>query len=91
MKENRGDDATIVVIGNKLDLGEERKVEKDTAVEKFRDMGIKYYEMSAKTGENVEKMFQELCGDLMNIASDSSLPPLEIQQSKVVTNVPLEK
>lgn len=78
-----------MVIGNKLDLKPDRKVDHDTANQKFADMGIKYSEVSAKSGENVEKMFQELCADLLNLSSDTSLPPLEIQQSKLVTNVNL--
>lgn len=36
-------------------------------------------------------MFQELCADLMDLHSETSLPPLEIQQSKVVTNVAMER
>lgn len=43
VKENRGDDAAVVVIGNKLDLKDERKVTHDVAAQKFRDIGVKYY------------------------------------------------
>ncbi len=50
IKEHRGDDAIIVGIGNKLDLKDERKVDHDVAEQKFKELGIKFYELSAKTG-----------------------------------------
>lgn len=42
-----------MIIGNKLDLKPDRKVDHDTANRKFADMGIKYSEVSAKSGDNV--------------------------------------
>jgi|JI10StandDraft_1071094.scaffolds.fasta_scaffold4972020_1 hypothetical protein len=40
----------IVIIGNKLDLVNERLVKYETANEKFKGLGLKYYELSAKSG-----------------------------------------
>jgi Ras-related protein Rab-6A len=53
IKEHREEKAVIVAVGNKLDLKEERKVNHDSAKAKFADLGILYFEVSAKTGENV--------------------------------------
>lgn len=50
IKENRGEDALIFVIGNKLDLNEERVIDYDAAHEKFKEFGVEYVEVSAKTG-----------------------------------------
>lgn len=43
----------IVVVGNKIDSKEDRKINYDTAHEKFKGLDVKYYEVSAKTGENI--------------------------------------
>jgi Ras-related protein Rab-6A len=53
VKENSGEDVMMVVVGNKLDLIEERKVSYEVAKEKVQELGAKYFEGSAKTGENI--------------------------------------
>jgi small GTP-binding protein len=45
---------TILLVGNKCDLVDEREVSTEEAVEYARDRGLAYMETSAKTGENVE-------------------------------------
>ena len=52
----------ILLIGNKLDLIEERgrQVETDRAANYAKEQELFYLETSAKTGENVEKAFYEL-------------------------------
>ena len=50
-----------VLIGNKVDLEEEhRQVPKYKGEELAKHYGIPFFETSAKTGENVEEMFQAL-------------------------------
>ena len=50
-----------VLIGNKVDLEEEhRQVSKEKGEELAKRYGIPFFETSAKTGENVEEMFQAL-------------------------------
>lgn len=54
-------DAKIKVIGNKIDL-----VAKQSLVDLLASKSIKYdFLTSAKSGENVNKMFQELAEDLL--------------------------
>jgi putative ribosome biogenesis GTPase RsgA len=43
----------LIVVGNKLDLKEEKKVSDEAIREKFTELGIKHFEVSAKTGENI--------------------------------------
>ncbi|MFX1517530.1 MAG: Rab family GTPase [Promethearchaeota archaeon] len=62
--------SSVIVLGNKMDLKDEIKVSSDTVlqyissnlVNKFTnvDNQIKYYQTSAKTGENVEQAFSIL-------------------------------
>jgi hypothetical protein len=47
--------------------------------------------VSAKTGENVMGMFQAICSKLLEIKNDDTVPNIEVMQSKLVTNVSVEK
>ena len=47
----------IIIIGNKVDLVDQRVVETDEAVELAHTLGCTYFETSAKTGENVAAAF----------------------------------
>ena len=49
-----------VLIGNKADLEEHRQVPREKGEELAKRYGIPFFETSAKTGENVEEMFQAL-------------------------------
>lgn len=61
IKTERKDYIPILLVGNKIDLEEEREVSKEQ-IEKFKD----HYdisssiEVSLKTGENIEEMFMKL-------------------------------
>ena len=63
IRENSEDSIPIVLIGNKLDLEEERRINKEQGEEfakKYCDGGIKFYETSCKTGENVCEAINDL-------------------------------
>ena len=51
-------DLPIIIIGNKIDL-EEREVQFKEAEKFWKEQGYQYFETSAKTGENVDKIFEE--------------------------------
>jgi len=50
----------IVLAGNKLDLGKDRTVAKETAQEFAREHECPLIEVSSKTGENVDELFTKL-------------------------------
>merc|ERR1711976_84110 len=53
VKEERGDDAIIMLVGNKIDLNDEkRKVSIDEGKKKAEELAISFVETSAKTGNN---------------------------------------
>ena len=60
----------IVLVGNKKDLTEERQVPVERANLFASSRNIPYLEVSAKTGENIEEMFQLITEKLL-----PSLPP----------------
>lgn len=50
----------ITLVGNKLDLKEERQVSEDSARAFANELGLLYFEVSAKTGENVQELFKQI-------------------------------
>jgi Ras-related protein Rab-6A len=50
----RGEEALIMIVGNKQDLDSERNVESELANSKINELGLTYMEVSAKTGHNIK-------------------------------------
>ena len=49
-----------MIAGNKADLSNSKAVEDDTAVSYARGVGSKFFPTSAKSGNNVNELFEEL-------------------------------
>jgi small GTP-binding protein len=60
LRTARGDSITIVVAGNKHDLTAGRQVTLDALGSLSHQIGAEVFETSAKTGENIEFMFNSL-------------------------------
>lgn len=57
----------IALIGNKLDLEEQRTVSKEKGIEVRKNNNLSsFMEISAETGENVEKMFELIGESILN-------------------------
>jgi small GTP-binding protein len=54
----------MVLVGNKTDLNERRVVSTDEGKELADKLGISFYETSAKTGKNVDKVFEESLNEI---------------------------
>ncbi|GAB4328852.1 MAG: Rab family GTPase [Promethearchaeota archaeon] len=52
--------APAILVGNKIDLRDQRKIIVPMAENLAKQLGIDYYETSALTGENVDKIFMTL-------------------------------
>lgn len=78
-QKNANADALLYLAGNKLDLMDQRDVPFDTAFAFSQNRHMKYFEVSAKTGEGVELLFTELAKQLgpPNDCSSSSIQPKE--------------
>ena len=60
VREVRGEEALIMICGNKCDLDAERCVDNALAASKINELGLTYMEVSAKTGHNIKEFFREL-------------------------------
>jgi len=66
VKDNAGD-IPILLVGNKLDLKEQREVSKEQIEKIKNEYNIaSALEISVKTGENVEKLFSDLANLILN-------------------------
>ena len=55
IKEEISDKVSIVLIGNKIDNVNERKITKDQGDKLAGEIGVKFFETSAKTGEGINE------------------------------------
>ncbi len=49
----------MVLVGNKSDLNDQRKVSLEEGQQMARNNNLMFFETSAKSGENVDKIFEE--------------------------------
>jgi len=54
----------LVLVGNKIDIEDQREVDKIEAEQFAKKIGAFYWEASAKTGFNVEEIFTDICSKL---------------------------
>ena len=55
----------IYLVANKIDLIEEVKVSEKEAIDFATEKGIKYFKVSAKTGEGVNELFEDIANSLI--------------------------
>jgi small GTP-binding protein len=61
IKETVGVEAIqLIIIANKCDLENERVISQDLIKEKAEELGIEYFETSAKTGKNIDEAFDSI-------------------------------
>ena len=55
----------LIIIGNKIDMEESREINKENAEKFATENNYKYFETSAKTGENVDEAIKELVNQVL--------------------------
>jgi Ras-related protein Rab-6A len=65
------ENTTLVLCGNKIDL-ENRNVKKEEGEELAKKENISFFEVSAKTDENIKNMFYNVVADLPTFAENST-------------------
>ena len=87
-KNTNSDSVCKILIGNKSDLSSKRAVSFEEASEYAKKHGMKYIEVSAKTGENVVEAFLSLCTDTLHSAISTHKKP---EKKEVATLSPIGK
>ncbi|KAF0989757.1 hypothetical protein HZS_2768 [Henneguya salminicola] len=73
VKDNRGKDAVIVLVGNKCDLNDKRQVSIEDGQKKAENLSIHFIETSAKTATNVKELFIKVSKSLPGIDNHQNL------------------
>ncbi|KAI9313570.1 ras-related protein rab-6A-like protein [Dichotomocladium elegans] len=60
VRAERGTDVIIVLVGNKTDLNDKRRVSVEEGEQKAKDYNIMFIETSAKVGYNVKALFRKI-------------------------------
>ena len=75
IKENKGDDIKLAIVGNKMDLEDKRMISKGDGLTFADEHKSIFMEISAKTGENIELLFHNIITPIID--AKVSLPPKE--------------
>uniref|UniRef100_A0A6T8NH99 Uncharacterized protein n=1 Tax=Hemiselmis andersenii TaxID=464988 RepID=A0A6T8NH99_HEMAN len=74
VRQERGDDVILALVGNKTDLAEKRRVSREEGEEKASKFGVLYVETSAKAGLNVKTLFRQLAQQLPGMDQGGGAP-----------------
>ena len=79
IRDSADKDVILILAGNKNDC-EDRKVDKSEAEELANEFDIKYFDCSAKTGENINKAFEELIETMVKTVDKSKVSSAKLTQ-----------
>ncbi|ORZ30071.1 ras-related protein rab-6A-like protein [Catenaria anguillulae PL171] len=74
VRNERGNDVIIVLVGNKTDLNDKRQVTTEEGEAKAQELGVMFMETSAKLGQNVKPLFRKIAQALPGMDSQSDNP-----------------
>ena len=66
-RQIRGEDISIIIVGNKIDLAEKRQVATEDGQALADELGLTFTETSAKVGINVKQLFKDLASTLPGV------------------------
>lgn len=75
VRNERGNDVIIVIVGNKTDLSDRRQVSVEEGEDKAVKESIMFIESSAKAGFNIKQLFRKLATALPGMESAQAQPP----------------
>jgi Ras-related protein Rab-6A len=75
VRNERGNDVIIVLVGNKTDLSDKRQVSVEEGEDRSTKEGIMFIESSAKAGFNIKALFRKLANALPGMESAQTSQP----------------
>ena len=72
IEEEKGKDFPMILIGNKMDLENEREIKKEEAEELAEKYGMEFFEISNKEGINIEKAGLSIVNKILEKRQDDS-------------------
>ena len=82
---------TIILIGNKSDLEENRQVSKEQGEEKAKSFGCAFLETSALSGDNIDKAFNMMVKEIFEKFSNDSAEDSELESGFKGEDLKLDK
>ena len=70
---------TLILIGNKNDLEDQRQVTKEMGEEKAKELGLAFMETSACSGENLDKAFEMMINEVYKKCHEEMLAENDIE------------
>lgn len=64
VRTERGKEVIIILVGNKTDLTDKRRVSMEQGERRAKELGVLFIESSAKTGHNVKQLFRRVAASL---------------------------
>ena len=77
VRNERGNDVIIILVGNKTDLSEKRQVSVEEGEDRSSKEGCMFIESSAKAGFNIKALFRKLA---------TALPGMETTPAQITSN-----
>jgi Ras-related protein Rab-6A len=88
-------DIHLVLVGNKIDLNDQRKISKEDGQNLATQYGMDFYESSALTGENINEIFEGICKFVNNQLDDGKLdlddPSVGVTITEYEENIKIDK
>ncbi|KAF9258792.1 ras protein [Marasmius fiardii PR-910] len=82
LQREKGGNPIFMLVGNKCDRTAEREVSKEEGAALAQQFGCEFFEISAKTAENVEQSFTNLIRVLRQTKNIKSVPPMSPARPK---------
>merc|ERR1712130_1037925 len=86
VREERGDDVVIMLVGNKIDLSDHRQVTNE-GEEKSNQLGVMFMETSAKSGDNIKSLFRKVATNLPGMDDQTSKDEEKLVQVKASDDI----
>jgi len=83
VRNERGTDVVIILVGNKTDLADRRQVSSEEGERKAKEFNVMFIETSAKAGFNVKALFKKLAMALPGMESANTQQPEEAVDVKL--------